>query len=353
MKRIIAINLGSTSTKVAYYEDKTCRFKENISHPVEVIKSFRSIWDQFEFRRDAILNFLKEKGLDMAEMDAVVSRGGHTVPIVGGTYRITEKMLEQSKSEQYGNHATDLGLQLAMEFSKQGPQAFTVDPPVTDEFEPLARYSGIPEIQRKSSFHVLNQRAAGQQYAEDVGEKYEEMNLVVVHMGGGISVAAHKKGKLVDANNALTGDGPFSTNRCGDVPVGDLIKLCYSGRFTEAEMMKYINGGSGLVAYVGDSDVKKVSERAEAGEQNCEEALEAMCYQIAKAVGAYAAVLEGHVRAIVLTGGIAHSEKIVNAIRKRVGFIAPVAVYPGEYEMQSLALNTLAVLQGEKTAKEL
>lgn len=353
MKKITAINLGSTSTKVAYYEDERCVFKENINHPVDEIKTFATIWDQFEFRKNAILTFLKEKGLDIAEMDAVVSRGGHTVPIEGGTYRITEKMLEQSGSEKYGNHATDLGLRLAADFSKQGPQAFTVDPPVTDEFEPLARYSGIPEIKRKSSFHVLNQRAAGQQYAKDAGVKYEDLNLVVVHMGGGISVAAHKHGRLIDANNALTGDGPFSTNRCGDVPVGDLIKLCYSGRFTEAEMMKYINGGSGLVAYVGDSDVKNVSERAEAGDTECIEALDAMCYQIAKAVGSYAAVLDGDVQAIVFTGGIAYSERIVGTIRKKVEFIAPVAVYPGEYEMQSLALNTLAVLNGEKEAKEL
>lgn len=353
MKKIIAINLGSTSTKIAYYTDEQCQFKENINHPIEEIKKFDSIWKQFDYRKEAILNFLKERALTMEEMDAVVTRGGHTIPIVGGTYRITETMLAQSASEKYGNHATDLGLKLAADFSKLGPQAFTVDPPVTDEFEPLARYSGIPEIRRRSSFHVLNHRAAGQQYARDIGEDYESMNLVVVHMGGGISVAAHKKGKLVDANNALTGDGPFSTNRCGDVPVGDLIRMCFSGGYTEAEMMRLINGGSGLVAYVGDSDVKRVSGRADQGDEACAEALDAMCYQVAKAVGSYAAVLDGDVKAILLTGGIAHSEKIVNAIRKKVEFIAPVVAYPGEYEMQSLALNTLDVLNGRKEAKEL
>lgn len=352
-KKIIAINLGSTSTKIAYYIDEHCEFKENINHPIDDIKSFENIWAQFEYRKKAIKDFLAGKGLMIKDMDAVVTRGGHTEAIEGGTYCINEKMLQQSSSEKYGNHATDLGLKIADAFSKEGPQAFTVDPPVTDEFEPLARYSGIPEIKRRSSFHVLNHRAVGKQYAKDYGKCYEKINLVVVHMGGGISIAAHKNGRLIDANNAIDGDGPFSTNRCCGVPAGDLVKLCYSGKYTYQEMRKLLNGNSGLVAYAGDSDVKSVSEKAASGDVKCKEALDAMCYQIAKEIGAYAAVLDGSVDAILLTGGIAYSECIVNDIKKKVKFIAPVIAYPGEYEMQSLALNTLAVLNGEIEAKEL
>lgn len=352
-KKIVAINLGSTSTKVAYYLNETCVFKENIEHLVNEIKEFPNIWAQFEYRKQAIINFLKEKGIYLKDIDAVVTRGGHTEPIVGGTYRITQKMLDQSASEKYGNHATDLGLKLANDFSKSGPQAFTVDPPVTDEYEPLARYSGMPELERRSSFHVLNHRAVGMQYAKDQGLSYESLNLVVVHMGGGISVAIHKHGKLVDGNNAIDGDGAFSTNRCGTLPVGALVNMCYSGQYTLAEMKKKLNGNGGLVAYVGDSDVRTISERADAGDEKCAEALEAMCYQIAKEVGADATVVNGKVDAILLTGGIAHSDKIVKMIRDRVEFIAPVTAYPGEYEMQSLALNTLAVLRGEIEAREL
>lgn len=352
-KKILVINLGSSSTKAAYYEDEACIFQENIQHPAEELKKFTRIWEQFSYRKEAVLELLRRKEIVLEELDAVASRGGHTEPIEGGTYRITEKMLEQSASEKYGNHATDLGIRLAADFAKSGPEAYTVDPPVTDEFERLARYSGLPQIQRRSSFHVLNHRAVGRQYAKDKGASYEELNLIVVHMGGGISVAVHKKGRLVDANNAIDGDGPFSTNRCCSVPVGDLVKLCYSGQYTLEEMKQILNGKSGLIAYVGDSDVKRVCERAEAGDAGCEEALEAMCYQIAKEIGADASVVNGNVDAILLTGGIAYSEKIVEAVRKRVEFIAPVAVYPGEYEMQSLALNTLAVLRGEIEAKEL
>lgn len=351
--KIAAINLGSTSTKIAYYENETCVFKDNIVHPVRELERFSTIWEQSDFRKQAIETYLEEKKIPISGLDAVVTRGGHTQPIVGGVYRITQKMLEQSASEKYGNHATDLGLKLAYAFSKQGPQAFTVDPPTTDEFEPLARYSGLPQISRRSSFHVLNHRAAGRQYAVDAGKDYKDLNLVVIHMGGGISIAAHKKGKLVDANNAIDGDGPFSTNRCCSVPIGDLIKMCYSGEYTYPQIRRLINGNGGLMAYVGENDVKTVEEKAAAGNKACGEVLDAMCYQIAKEVGAAAAVLKGEVDAIVFTGGIAHSERIVKSVSERVAFIAPIAVYPGEYEMQSLGLNTLAALRGEEEIKEL
>lgn len=351
--KIIAINLGSTSTKIAYYEDNNCVWKENLSHPASEIKQYPTIWDQYDYRMEAITQFIEDRGIKIAGMDAVVSRGGHTEPIVGGVYRITPKMLEQSASGRYSNHACDLGLKIAYAFSAEGPQAFTVDTPTTDEFEPLARYSGLPQLPRRSSFHILNHRAVGMQYAKDAGKDYENINLVVVHMGGGISVAVHKNGKLVDANNALEGDGPFSTNRSGTVPVGALVDLCFSGEYTHQEVKKLINGNAGMMAYLGENDVKAVSEKAVAGDQECAEVIDAMSYQISKEIAACAAVVCGAVDAILLTGGIAYDQGITDYIKQHVEFIAPIKLYPGEYEMQSLGLNTLAALKGEKEIKEL
>lgn len=353
MKKIVAVNLGSTSTKIAYYEDETCILKDNIRHDAEVLKQFESIWDQLDYRTEQIEGYLNGKNIRIEDLDAVVTRGGHTEPITGGVYRVSQKMLEQSGSEKYGNHATDLGLRIVKEFSKRGPQAFTVDPPTTDEFEPLARYSGIPFMERRSSFHVLNHRAVAKQYAKDAGKKYEDLNLVSAHLGGGISVAVHKKGKLVDANNAIDGDGPFSANRCCTVPIGELIKLCYSGKYTYPEVRKLINGNSGLMGYLGENDAKTVEERAKAGDEKCREVMEAMCYQVAKEIGADATVVNGQADAILLTGGMAYSDWIVGMISERVKFIAPISVYPGEYEMQSLALHTLGALNGEIMVREL
>lgn len=351
--KIVAINLGSTSTKVAYYKNENCLFKKNIIHSAEELNGFANIWEQFEYRKNAIAELLNKHGLEIEKFDAVVTRGGHTEPIVGGTYGITEKMLNQSASEKYGNHATDLGLKIAFEFSKSGPKAFTVDPPVTDEFEPLARYSGLPELTRRSSFHVLNQRAVGKQYAADLNKDYNTLNLVGVHMGGGISVAVHKNGKLIDANNAIDGDGPFSTNRCGSLPAGDLVKLCFSGNYNFGEIKKMLNGKGGLMAYLGENDVITIEKAAKGGDSKCTEVLDAMCYQIAKEIGSCATVINGKVDAIVFTGGIANSKYIINKIKERVEFIAPVVIYPGEFEMQSLAFNTLAALKGEEEIREL
>jgi butyrate kinase len=351
--KIIAINLGSTSTEIAYYKNKNCLFKKSFIHSAEELNKYSNIGEQFEYRKNLILELLDKHGLKIEKLDAVVTRGGHTEPIVGGTYQINEKMLNQSASEKFGNYATDLGLKIAYDFSKLGPKAFTVDPPVTDEFEPLARLSGLPQISRRSSFHLLNQRAVGKQYAEDLKIDYNTLNLVGIHMGGGISVAVHKKGMLVDANNAIDGDGPFSTNRCGSLPAGDLVKLCFSGEYTLNEVKKMLNGKGGLMAYLGENDVIAVEKIAKSGDEKYIEVIDAMCYQIAKEIGSCATVINGKVDAIIFTGGIANSSYIVNKIKERVEFIAPVVVYPGEYEMQSLALNTLAALKGEIEIKEL
>ena len=353
MKKIIAINLGSTSTKIVYYEDDVCVFADELQHDILTIKKYNTVWQQKQFRMDAIIDFINKNDIEIENIDAFTSRGGHTIPIEGGVYEVTELMLEQSDSEIYGNHISDVGLQIASDLAKKyNTKAFTVDPPITDEFEPLAYYSGLPEIKRKSSMHALNHKAVARKYAIDNNTNYEDLNLVVVHLGGGVSVAAHKKGKMIDGHNALLGDGPFSTNRTGSLPVGDLIKMCYSGEYTYEQMKKKLNGEGGMVAYVGDNSVLNVYNKAMAGDTKCLEVLNAMVYQIAKEIGAYATVLKGQIDAIIMTGGIAKSEYIVNQISERVSYIAPISVYPGEFEMESLAKNSYKALIGEVKIKK-
>ena len=351
--RIAAINLGSTSTKFAYYENETCVVKENLAHSAEEIKAFATIWDQQAYRLAAVTDCLVRHRINVSALDAVVTRGGHTVPIVGGVYRINETMLAQSASMKYGNHACDLGLRIATDLAAQGPLALTVDPPTTDEFEPLARLSGLPELPRRSSFHALNHKAVAKQYAADIGKKYGDLNLIVAHMGGGISVAAHRRGRAIDANNGLTGDGPFSTNRTGTLPVGALVDLCFSGAHTHQQMKKKLNGLGGMMAYLGENDTLTVENRAEAGDSQCALVLDAMCYQVGKEIGACAAVLHGEVDAILMTGGMANSKRLTETIADMVRFIAPVKVYPGEFEMQSLALSALEMLRGNEPLREL
>ena len=349
-KKILVINLGSSSTKAAYYEDENCLFKENLSHPAEELKEFPALWDQEGYRLAKVEDFLTRHGLKVAELDAVVTRGGHTRPLDGGVYRINEVMMAESRSEKFGVHACDLGMRIAEAFSAQGPVPLTAYPPVTDEFEPLARYSGLPEMPRRSSFHALNHKGVARQYAKDAGRPYEDLNLIVVHMGGGISVSPHKRGRMVDANNAILGDGPFCTNRTGTLPSGPLIDACFSGDYTRESLRRRLNGNGGMMAFVGESDTLTVEKRAAAGDEKCSEVLDAMAYQTAKEIGGAAAVLKGRVNAIVLTGGMANSKRLTEAIVERVGFIAPVHLYPGEFEMESLALSALEVLRGQREA---
>lgn len=353
MKKLAVINLGSTSTKVAYFENEKCVFSESIPHPAEELRKFASNWDQYDYRRTVIEKFLAEKGVKIADLDAFVSRGGHTQSLHSGVYRITKKMLEQSRSMKYGNHASDLGVRLAYDMAPNKENAFIVDSPCTDEFEPLARYSGLPEMPRQSRFHVLNHKACARAYCQDHGLNYNEVNLVVAHMGGGTSVAAHKRGKLVDGDNGLDGDGAFSTNRTGALPVGALADLCFSGTLTLKEVRRKLNGMGGMMAYVGDNDVLAVYQRAQNGDQKCQEVLDAMIYQTCKQIGAMATVLCGDVNAVLLTGGIVYNDYIVNEIRKRVEFIAPVYAYPGEREMLSLGQQTYLALIGKEEIFEL
>lgn len=353
MKKLVVINLGSTSTKIAYFEDAKIVFSASLSHPAEEIQAFASNWDQYDYRKSAILGFMEQHGIVLTELDAFVSRGGHTEPVHSGVYRITPKMLEQSRSMKYGNHVSDLGVRLAYDLAPNKQNAFIVDSPCTDEYDPLSRYSGLPELPRVSRFHVLNQKESARLYCREHGLNYEDINLVVVHMGGGTSVAAHKKGRLVDGNNGLDGDGPFSTDRTGGLPVGGLIDMCYSGKYTHAEMRRKIKGQGGLMAYVHDTDVKAIEAKAFAGDEDCKNALDAMIYQTAQEIGKKAVTLKGDVNAIILTGGIAHSKYVTDVIRDYVSSIAPVYVYPGEHEMESLGEQSYEALIGKAEVFEL
>lgn len=352
--KVLAMNLGSTSTKLAYYINDTCQIKHSIAHSSEEVNKSKDIWDQYEFRRDAILAFMKENGIELDELDAVSTRGGHCQSLEGGTYHINDSYRAQNRSGRYGIHVCNLGVEIANELAEKSDHAIavTTDMPTTDELEPIARFTGLPEISRKASFQALNHRAMATYYAEQNGKNYEELNLIVVMLGGGISVAAHSGGRMIDGPDALTGDGPFSNNRCCTVPVGPLVDLCYSGKYTHAEMKRHINGDAGLLAYLGTTDVREIQKRIADGDSYAEQVLDAMCYQTAKDVGAYATVLKGKVDAILLIGGMANSEWITEHIRERVDFIAPVVVMPGEREMESLCLNAYKAVSGQIELKE-
>lgn len=353
MKKIFAVNLGSTSTKVAYYEDETCVVKDSISHDAAEFKDCPTVFDQKELRKQTIIRYLSEHGINLDELDAFVTRGGQTEPVNGGVYRINEEYVEQAMSGRYGTHVCSVGSAIALEICK-GRKALplTVDTPCTDEFEPLARYSGLKEIERVSSFQALNHKAMAKYYAQSVGKDYKEMNLVVCMLGGGITVAAHKQGKMIDGPDGLEGDGPFSNNRCCTVPVGPLVKLCYSGKYDLKGMMKHINGEAGLMAYLGTTDIRAIEKAANDGDEQSREVLEAMCYQTAKDIGCYATVLKGKVDAILLIGGMANSKFITEHIAERVQFIAPVVVLPGEREMESLCLTSYDALCGKEEIQE-
>ncbi len=351
MYKILAINLGSTSTKVAYYDDAVCIKKENIDHPAEEIKKFSSFWEQDDYRTTLIDTFMSENGIDKNSLDVIVSRGGHTKPLEGGVYKIDEEMLSQQVSGKWGKHPCDLGSKIAYRMCQSCKAIpLIVDPPITDEFETIARISGHPLIERRSCFHALSHKATAKRYAREYGLNYEKLSLVVAHLGGGISVAPHKNGKMIDGENGLEGDGAFSTNRTGALPVGDLVRLCFSGRYSYDEIHKMINGNGGLMAYLGTADVREVEEKAKTDEKAAL-ILDAMIYQVCKQIGAMATVLCGKVDAILLTGGIAYSETIVQKIKDRCGYIASIVVYPGENEMESLARGALEILKGEVTIR--
>ena len=349
--RLLIINPGSTSTKIGVYEDEKQIFEKTLRHSAEEIGQFETIYSQKDFRKEVILNVLRENNFNINTLDAVVGRGGLLKPIPSGTYEVNKALLEDLKIGVQGPHASNLGGILAQEIAEQADvRAFIVDPVVVDELSDVARLSGVPELRRISIFHALNQKAIGRRAAQDMNKKYEDCNFLIVHMGGGVTVGAHRKGKVIDNTNGLDGEGPFSPERSGGLPVGGLMRLCYGDELSKSELGKRIKGNGGVVAYLGTNDIRDVEDMISKGDEKANLIYEAMVYQICKEIGAYATVLKGDVDAIILTGGIAYSKKIREEIESRVKFIAPVISYPGEDEMIALAQGGLRVLNGEEKA---
>ncbi|MDV4149233.1 butyrate kinase [Clostridium sp. AL.422] len=350
---LLIINPGSTSTKIGVFKGEKELFQETLRHSSEEIAKYETIFAQMDFRKDIILNVLKEKNFDLNSLVAVVGRGGMLKPMESGTYMVNDKMLEDLKIGVQGQHASNLGGMLANKIAGElNIPAFIVDPVVVDELDDVARVSGVPELPRVSKFHALNQKAVAKRYAKENGVKYTDLNIIVVHMGGGVSVGAHKNGRVIDVNNALDGEGPFSPERAGTVPVGELIKMCYSGKLTEREVYNKIVGKGGYVAYLNTNDARDVEKLVNEGDKQANLYFDAFIYQVSKTVGEMATVLKGNVDRIILTGGIAYSEKVIEELKNRIGWIAEITVYPGEDELLALAQGALRVLQGEEEAKE-
>lgn len=349
----LIINPGSTSTKIGVFEDETLLFEETLRHSTEEIAQYASIVDQKDFRKNIIINLLKEKDFDINSLNMIVGRGGMLKPIPGGTYAVSDALLEDLKIGVQGQHASNLGGILAREIGDSiGVPSYIVDPVVVDELMPEARLSGVPELPRLSVFHALNQKAVAKRYAKEAGKAYDSLNLIVVHMGGGVSVGAHKAGKVIDVFNALDGDGAFSPERAGGVPSGALIKLCFSGKYSEKEIYKKICGNGGFNAYVNTNDMRDVAKMVDGGDEHAKLVRDAFILQVAKDMGSMACVLEGKVDQIIITGGIAYDKYVVSQLKERAGWIAPVTVYPGEDELLALVQGGLRVLNGEEKAME-
>lgn len=347
----LIINPGSTSTKIGVFEDETLLFEETLRHSTEEIAQYASIVDQKDFRKEIIVNLLNEKNFDIKSLNMVVGRGGMLKPIPGGTYAVTDDLLEDLKIGKQGQHASNLGGILAREIGDSiGVPSFIVDPVVVDEMMPIARYSGVPELPRTSVFHALNQKAVAKRYANETGKAYTDLNLIVVHMGGGVSVGAHKNGRVIDIFNALDGDGAFSPERAGSVPSGALVKMCFSGKYTEKEVYKKLVGNGGFNAYMGTNDMRDVEKAVLAGDKNAEEIRDAFILQVAKDMGSMACVLEGKVDQIIVTGGIAYDKGVVAGLKERAEWIAPFTVYPGEDELLALVQGGLRVVNGVEEA---
>jgi butyrate kinase len=350
--RILIINPGSTSTKIGVFDNEVSLFEKTTFHDADQLSKFSNISDQYKYRKNDILETLDNEGINLSKIKAVCARGGLLRPIKGGTYLVNEQMLHDLHSGYAGQHPSNLGGLIAHEISSGlNIPAYIVDPVVVDELEPIARISGFPLIERKSIFHALNQKAVARRVAKELGKTYEQANFIITHMSGGITVGVHKLGKVVDVNNGLHGDGPFSPERPGTVPAGDLIDLCYSGEYSRNEIMKMFVEQGGLMGYLGTNDALKVEKMVKNGDEKAKLIYDAMAYQVSKEIGSASAILAGRVDAIVLTGSLAFGNILVKAITDRINWIADVIVYPGEDELQALAEGALRVLRGEEEAK--
>jgi len=345
---VLVINPGSTSTKIAVYEDGDELFSENVNHSAEEIAAFACIADQHEFREHHIRAALDRRGFGVERLSAVVGRGGMLRPIPSGVYAVDARMREELLSGRYGEHASNLGALIADDFGKEvGIPAYIADPVIVDELDDVARVAGNRHFTRKSIFHALNQKAVSRRWCRENGRSYETATLVVAHMGGGVTVGLHKDGRVVDVNNGLNGEGPFSPERSGTLPAGDLVKLCFSGAYEEREVLKMVSGKGGMVSLMGTNDMRAVEEGWRIGDPEASLYFRAFIYQVGKAIGALAAAAHRPLEAIILTGGVAHSKPVVEGIREMVGFMAPLVVYPGEGELEALALAGTRALKGE------
>lgn len=349
--KILVINPGSTSTKIAVYDNERPLLVKSIPHSAEEVAKFPTILDQYDMRKRLIISALQNADFDL-DFKAVIGRGCLAKPVEGGIYLVDQAMVNEAKGAEH-QHACDLGCILAYDIAKQIPGciSLTADPGVVDELCDEARISGSPVAPRIAIWHALNQRAIARRYAASIGTEYDKLNLIICHMGGGISVAAHLKGRCVDVNNSLNGEGPFSPERAGTLPAVELIRLCYSGKYTKEQLLKRIAGKAGLTAHLGTNDVREIISRISQGDKKAELIVDAMCYHIAKSIAAQGAVLYGKVDAILLTGGMANSSYITDRVKARVEYLAPVHIYPGEDEMEALALNALAALRDPSIIK--
>ncbi len=348
---VLAINPGSTSTKVSLFEGEKEVKSKKLEHDKKDLENFDRIIDQFSYRLKAIEDWLNEENISLESLRAVVGRGGLLRPMPSGTYLVTDAMILDLQIGIQGEHASNLGGILAKHLAdKLGINAYIVDPVAVDEFEDVARISGLKEIPRRSLVHALNIKAVCHRYADEKGKKIEELNLVIAHLGGGISISPIKNGRIVDTNNANQ-MGPFSPERSGTLPVGDLVELCFSGKYNERELKKMTHGKGGLVSYLGTFDGREVLKRIEDGDIYAKLIYDAMCYQIGKEIASMATVLKGNVEAIIITGGLAYSNYLIEKVKEMVSFIAPIYIYPGEDEMRALNEGVLRVLNNEENAK--
>lgn len=349
---ILAINPGSTSTKIAVYNGHKQLFVTTLRHSSQEISGFVKISDQFEFRKNTIFKALVENDIDLSEIAIIVGRGGLVKPIKSGIYEVNKIMIAHLHEGVGGEHASNLGGLIAADLASEikGCRAFIADPVVVDELEPIARITGHPLFERKSIFHALNQKAIAKSYAVTLSRSYESLNLIVAHLGGGVSIGAHSQGRVIDVNNALNGEGPFSPERSGTLPAYDLAKLCYSGKYTLEEVRKMITGEGGLVAHLGTNSFSEVAQKVKEGDEKFMLISDAFAYNVAKAIGSMAVVLNGKVDAILITGGVAYNTKLMEKLSDMIDFIAEVKIFPGEDEMSALAMNGLAILNGDEKA---
>lgn len=352
--RILAINPGSTSTKFAVYFNEECKLIRSIRHSIEDLSYYKDIIQQFDFRKGLIIEELAGEGFDVDSMKFIIGRGGLTYPLESGIYLVDNLMLDHIRAGVGGQHASNLGPLLADYIANQipGARAYIADPVVTDELEDVARIAGHPAFTRRSVFHALNQKAMAREYARVAGTCYEDLRLIVVHLGGGISVGAHLDGRVVDVNNALDGEGSFSPERSGTLPVGQVIDLCFDRKLSKEEIKRMVVGEGGYVAYMGTNDAREVGLMAKNGDAKALLIQEALGYQVAKMIGEMAVVLDGKVDAVIVTGGIAYNDDLMDYLRQKTGFIAEMHVLPGEDELKALAINALMVARGEKEAKK-